>query len=484
MSGKYHGYPEYKESSVKWLGGIPTHWVETALKRYCKITDGSHHSPKVRSSGMPFVSVTDVGINDINFEDSKKIAQEDYLRLVQEGCKPNIGDVLLTKDGTIGRAAIVTKDFPDFVILSSLGLLTPTKKLSKIFLYYYLVSGVNIDQMNSLIHGSALRRMTISKIDNLLIIIPSVDEQEKIANFLDHETATIDTLIEKQQQLIKLLKEKRQAVISHAVTKGLNPNAPMRDSDVEWLGEVPEHWVVSALKYHVDTVNGFGFSSSDVCEEGVPFIRAGNIKKKSITPTDLYLPQSVVNKYKRVILDEGDIVISMVGSDPKILESAVGQIGVVPKIMAGAVPNQNVVILREKSGSILRRFLFYTLCSDPYRNHLNVFSHKLANQSIISSSLIVNAKFMLPNTDEQNAIIDFLDKRLVKIDGILDRNYKSLVLLQERRTALISAAVTGKIDVRNWVAPAHPCAHDISASLHVTTPESLNQQSDNKEVTT
>jgi type I restriction enzyme S subunit len=251
-----------------------------------------------------------------------------------------------------------------------------------------------------------------------------------------------------------LLKEKRQAVISHAVTKGLNPNAPMRDSGVEWLGEVPEHWRLSALKYHVDTVNGFGFSSSDVCEEGVPFIRAGNIKKKSITPTALYLPQRVVNRYKRVILSEGDIVISMVGSDPIILESAVGQIGVVPRSMAGAVPNQNVVILREKSDSMLKRFLFYTLCSEPYRNHLNVFSHKLANQSIISSSLIVNAKFMLPSAYEQKEIIEFLDQRLTKIDQVVEKNYGSLELLKERRTALISAAVTGKIDVRNWQAPA------------------------------
>ncbi len=159
MSGKYHGYPKYKDASVEWLGMTPAHWIETSLKRYCRVTDGSHHSPKIQSSGKPFVSVTDVGVNNINFEDSKKITDEDYLRLAQEGCKPSKGDVLLTKDGTIGRAAIVKENFPDFVILSSLGLLTPSEKLSNFFLYYYLVSGINIDQMNSMIHGSALRRM-------------------------------------------------------------------------------------------------------------------------------------------------------------------------------------------------------------------------------------------------------------------------------------------------------------------------------------
>ena len=147
------------------------------------------------------------------------------------------------------------------------------------------------------------------------------------------------------------------------------------------------------------------FSSSDVCEEGVPFIRAGNIKKKTITPTDLFLPKHVVDRYKRVILFEGDIVISMVGSDPKVIESAVGQVGVVPASMAGAVPNQNIVILREKSNTLLKRFLFYILCSTPYRNYLNVFSHNLANQSIISSWLLIDSKFMFQGIDEQKNII-------------------------------------------------------------------------------
>ena len=245
---KYEKYVKYKNSEVEWLGDIPSHWTATALKRYAIITDGSHHSPKIESEGFPFVSVTDVGINNINFVDAKKITENDYLRLVKEGCKPAVNDVLLTKDGTIGRACLVTEDMPDFVILSSLGLITPNTQISSHFLYYYLVSGINVDQMNSVIHGSALKRMTINKINDLIFTFPNFYEQEKIANFLDYETAKIDSLIEKQQELIQLLKEKRQAVISHAVTKGLDPRVKMKDSGVEWLGEVPEHWITSRLK--------------------------------------------------------------------------------------------------------------------------------------------------------------------------------------------------------------------------------------------
>jgi len=195
---QYQQYAEYQDSGVEWLGEIPSHWKATALKRYARITDGSHHSPKIESEGFPFVSVTDVGINNINFVDAKKITENDYLRLVKEGCKPAVNDVLLTKDGTIGRACLVTEDMPDFVILSSLGLITPNTKISSHFLYYYLVSGINVDQMNSVIHGSALKRMTINKINDLIFTFPDFYEQEKIANFLDYETAKIDSLIEKQ----------------------------------------------------------------------------------------------------------------------------------------------------------------------------------------------------------------------------------------------------------------------------------------------
>jgi type I restriction enzyme S subunit len=259
-------------------------------------------------------------------------------------------------------------------------------------------------------------------------------------------------LIEKQQALIALLQEKRQAVISHAVTKGLNPDAKMKDSGVEWLGQVPEHWEVSSLKHFVNSVNGFGFSSTDFCDEGVPFVRAGNIKKKSVTKPNIHLPQKVVDNYKRVFLRSGDIVISMVGSDPKILESAVGQVGVVPKSLENAVPNQNTVILREDESHLKKKYLFYVLCSESYRNHLNVFSHKLANQSIISSGLILSAKFTFPNEKEQLEIVAHLDRALEKFDQVSAQCLKSLDLLQERRTALISAAVTGKIDVRSWTA--------------------------------
>lgn len=207
-----------RPSSVEWLGNIPESWTITLLKRYCSVTDGSHHSPSIEETGKPFVSVTDVGDDIIDFKNCKKISVKNYDQLVREGCKPKPGELLLTKDGTIGRAAIVKEQYPNFVILSSLGLLSPSNKFLNTYLYYYLISGINIDQMNSMIHGSALKRMTISKINDLIVTIPSKFEQEKIVKYLDNKTNRFDKLISKAESAITLMQERRAALISAAVT--------------------------------------------------------------------------------------------------------------------------------------------------------------------------------------------------------------------------------------------------------------------------
>jgi len=298
--------------------------------------------------------------------------------------------------------------------------------------------------MNSLIHGSALRRMTISKIDELLIFIPSLPEQEKIANFLDHETAKIDTLIEKQQQLIKLLKEKRQAVISHAVTKGLNPNAPMRDSGVEWLGEVPEHWVVSKLKYLSNQiVDGAHFTPTYV-DKGVPFLRVTDVQSKEIDKNTIkYIPEPEHEELiKRCQPEIGDLLLSKNGT-----------IGI-PK-----------VIDWDWEFSI-----FVSLCLIKLNKKLDVhyayyffLTHEIREQifGLIKQSTVINLHldkiesfvFTVPPLEEQREIVQHLNDVLGKYDLQVAKAEKINNLLGERRTALISAAVTGKIDVRNWQAP-------------------------------
>lgn len=414
---KYQKYAEYKESGVEWLGEIPSHWTVTSLKRYTRITDGSHHSPKIESEGFPFVSVTDVGINNINFVDAKKITENDYSRLVKEGCKPAVNDVLLTKDGTIGRACIVTVEMPNFVILSSLGLITPNKEISSQFLYHYLVSGINVDQMNSVIHGSALKRMTINKINDLIFTFPDFHEQVKIADFLEHETAKIDALIAKQEKLIELLKEKRQAVISHAVTKGLNPNVPMKDSGVEWLGEVPEHWVIGRLKNVLSIKNGRDYKNVEIEEGGYPVYGSGGIFKRS----------------SEYLYDGISILFGRKGTVDK------------PLLVHGKFWTVDTMFYSELEKNVNPEYVYFQSVGFPF----DKLSTNTALPSMTQEGLL-NLGFALPPVNEQIEISKFITLYLEKNRSLMEKAKQAIQLMQERRTALISAAVTGKIDVRHW----------------------------------
>ena len=441
---KYQAYPEYKDSGVEWLDKIPNHWNKASLKMYCHVTDGSHHSPTIQSSGEPFVSVTDVGVNTINFEDCKRISQDDFMRLVHEGCKPKAGELLLTKDGAIGRAVVVKETYPEFVILSSLGLLSPSNELMNYYLFYYLISGINIDQMNSLIHGSALRRMTISKIDNLIITLPSLVEQAQITNFLDHETAKIDTLIAKQQLLIELLKEKRQAVISHAVTKGLNPNAPMRDSGVEWLSEVPEHWEIVPLKY-LCKFSGGGTPSKENLSYwtggDIPWVSPKDMKSFWLSDTQDKLTEKAVKESSTNFVESGALLM--------VVRSGILQRTIPIAINTVRVTlNQDMKALRFNSQMNVEYSANYIL---GYQDSLLLeWSKEGTTVESIEHEYLSSSLFPVPPIEEQEKINESIKERMDVFQSLEDYAIRGIALMQERRTALISAAVTGKIDVRNF----------------------------------
>ena len=206
-----------KDSGIEWIGEIPEHWAVIPLKRACsKITDGSHHSPETQYEGKYYITVKDVLEKEINFENANKISIDDFNDLKNNSCQPLKGDVLLSKDGTIGKCVVV--DYNDFVILSSLGLLRPNILINSNYLRYFLISDINIKQMFSFIRGSALKRLTINIIKELEIILPSLQEQEQIIDYLDKETSKIDKSIKKLENNISLLEEYKDSLIHHAVT--------------------------------------------------------------------------------------------------------------------------------------------------------------------------------------------------------------------------------------------------------------------------
>lgn len=279
---------------------------------------------------------------------------------------------------------------------------------------------------------------------------PDSSEQQTIAAFLDYETTRIDRLIAQQQRLIELLKEKRQAVVSHAVTKGINPDAPMKDSGVEWLGQVPEHWVVTKVKdatYRI--VDGPHFSPK-YQDEGYMFISARNIKVDRWSLDDAkYVSESDFLEFnKRVKPESGDVLLTKGGTTG------------IARVVDLDFPFQvwvHVAVLKTNKRKVNPFYLAYTLNSKSGYEQSQLYTRGATNNDL-GLSRIANIYFAAPKIQEQEEIVSWLDAASSKLDYLCNKAECSMELLQERRTALISAAVTGKIDLRGWTPPAEEVA--------------------------
>ena len=428
-------YAEYKESGVAWLGLIPSHWEVVQSRRLFKAR---------RESAKE---------DDVMLTASQKygmIPQSEFVK--KEGRR--VVEVIK------GKENLIHVEPDDFVIsMRSFqgGLewcrykgstsfhyvpITPIKNVVPSFFAHVLKSAAYISALRSTTNlirdGQEIRYSNF--VQAPLPIVPE-KEQLAIANFLDRETAKIDTLIAEQERLIKLLQEKRQAVISHAVTKGLNPNAPMKDSGVEWLGEVPEHWEVKPLKHLCEIYSGFPFKSDLFQPDGIPVVRMSNIADGSIELQDaVCVPESEVPS--EALIRSGDLLLGLSGS--------VGNFGIAMDCDLPAAANQRVALIRTNH-QILKHFLGSSLFSDQVTCGLP--STTIAN---VSASQLGNCLLAVPPLNEQQQIEDFLYDFAGSSVELREAAESSISLLQERRSALISAAVTGQIDVRGLSTEEEP----------------------------
>jgi type I restriction enzyme, S subunit len=275
---RYKAYSEYKDSGVALIGTYPTDWKLTRVKfeSYVKARVGWHglKSDDFTEEGPYLITGSDFKGPEIQWEacyhcDLLRYEQDPYIQLVEE-------DLLITKDGTIGKVALVRGLNGKATLNSGVFVVRPSRSNYTTKYYFWLLQSKIFDDFVDFNKtGSTIVHLYQDTFVNFKYAMPNLLEQHKIASFLDHETAKIDALIEKQRRLIELLKEKRQAVISHAVTKGLDPNAPMKDSGVEWLGAVPAHWDVLAIKHIVsDPITDGPHETPEFLDEGVPFVSA------------------------------------------------------------------------------------------------------------------------------------------------------------------------------------------------------------------
>jgi type I restriction enzyme S subunit len=438
MSGKYQAYPEYKDSGVEWLGHIPTDWELWKLTHaYEEIGSGTtppSGSDEWYGGDVPWVTTGE--LRETEIVSTTKSVTEETLRRFPTLRKYPKGSIAIAMYGaTIGRLGIFGIEA---TTNQACCVLTKSAVIDNKYLYYWL-QAFKPDIVN-LASGGGQPNINQEVVASLKISSPEVSGQKKIANFLDHETAKIDTLIEKQQQLIALLKEKRQAVISHAVTKGLNANAPMRDSGVEWLGEVPEHWDVMQLRRITHLQQGLQIPQENRFAEGGED-RAEYITIKSINAGDTAEHKEYIHSpSERVVCTEDDILLARTGATGQVVTN-----------VSGAFHNNFFKVNYEKN-KVSRDYLVYFLRVAEVKSHLLMLAGTTTIPDL-NHGAFLGTLVSLPNFEEQKSICAYLDETLERYGYIIQQAQDSVKLMQERRTALISAAVTGKIDVRNWSTP-------------------------------
>ncbi len=431
---RYKPYPKYKESGVEWLGEVPYNWQIVRNKqvfRFEKKLVGSD------SSNYLLLSLTLDGIKPRNIEGGKGKfpAEFDTYQVVK---KNDIVFCLFDIDET-----------PRTVGLSNIdGMITGAYNVARCnslgeprFIYYYYLS---IDEYKGLkpFYTGLRKVVRPDTFMNIKLALPSLSEQTAIANFLDRETAKIDTLIGKQERLIELLQEKRQALISHAVTKGLDPNVKMKESGVEWLGEVPEHWKIPKIKYFAVTDSGATPASTnrqEYYENGIyPWIRTTDLNNGELFSTPIKITQKAIKDTACNIVPEGSVLIGMYGG--------AGTIGKHSLLRFPSTINQAVCSITPNK-EIVPEFLHYTI--QFYRPYWMIGAMGTRKDPNIGQDTINNRHLPIPPIEEQHQIVAYLDTQTTKIDILVEKANQAIKLLKERRTALISAAVTGKIQVND-----------------------------------
>lgn len=439
-------YPNYKASGFTWLGDVPEHWQLKRLGHY-------FDERRERASDTEFepLSVTKLGIVP-RLESAAKTQDGDNRKKVLAG-----DFVINSRSDRKGSSGLSPLDGSVSLICT---VLIPTG-LHGPFIHHLFRSELFQEEYYRWGKGivADLWSTNFSDMKNIVLGVPSEAEQTQIARFLDHETARIDALIEEQQRLIELLKEKRQAVISHAVTKGLDPTVPMKDSGVEWLGKVPAHWDVKALRYLGECQNGINIGG-DAFGSGFPFVSYGDVYKNDVLPVEVAgLVQSSTEDRQRYSVQAGDVFFTRTSETI----DEIGFSATCLQELPDAVFAGFLIRFRPTGESIDPRFSKYY-----FRNQgLRIFFNKemnLVTRASLSQDLLKLLPVTLPLVAEQIKIADFLDRATAEFSSLLQQGLRSIDLLIERRSALISAAVTGKIDVRGWQPPASTQAPELAVA--------------------
>lgn len=437
-----------KDSGIEWIGQIPQEWSvgKTIFGLEIPITDGPHETPPLYSEGVPFVSAEAVstGNGRINFDNIRGYISEEYY---EECCKkyiPQKEDIYMIKSGaTTGKIAIVDTD-DVFTIWSPLAVFRCNKErcISR-FLFYTLRSDYYQKQVESKWSFGTQQNIGMRTLERLLICYPPVPEQERIADYLDTKCAEIDALIVAKEKTNALLKERRQSIIYEAVTKGLNSDAPMKDSGIEWIGTIPQNSNIVRFKYLCDIFGRIGFrgyTQADIVAEGEGPITLSpsNIEAYGMDFSKCtYLTWDKYNESPEIQVGVGDILLVKTGS-------SYGKSAIIETIPMEATINPQLVVV--KNIKCNARYLYYCMQTDcfAYQVERAVVGGTIPT---MAQEKINNFIVVLPEDDLCEEIVVYLDQKCEEINRMVTANEATIQKLKEYRQSVIYEAVTGKIEV-------------------------------------
>lgn len=444
---KYRTYASYKDSGFPWLGAIPEHWGVKRLKHVAvvRLSNVDKHTVEGQQS-VRLCNYVDVYKNEL-ITPALDFMQASAADEQVERFTLRVGDVLITKDSEspddIGVPALVSDDLGGVVCGYHLALVRPTPKHADgSFLFRFLQSPFAKAQFSS--SATGITRFGLGKYDisNAVLPVPSTQEQRCIAKFLDRELRTVNALVAKQESLIRLLFEKRRSIIAHTITKGLRPGVRTRHTGVQSLGDIPSHWDVKRL-WHLtpddrQIMYGIVLPGLNV-EDGVPIVKGGDVSPQRLKLESLNRTTPEIEAgYVRSRLKGGDLVYAIRGS--------IGMVEIVPDELSGANLTQDAARVSPRAG-VNNKWLLLALKAHPVFAQLDA---KAVGASVRGINIrdLKRAIIPVPPKEEQDAIAAYLSQQTIKIDALVEKAKQAIELLKEHRVALISAAVTGKIDVR------------------------------------
>ncbi len=416
-------YDSYKDSGIEWLKEIPVGWNLARMRYVCDISTGDKDTINKEENGKyPFY------VRSKNIERISTYTYDEEAILT-----PGDGDICKIWHYINGKFECHQRVYK----------LSKFSEVTGKFLYYFLMQNFE-NEVFKLSAKSTVDSLRRPMFQNFPIAFGTIEEQNIITYFLDNKTTLIDNLISKKERFIQLLEEERVAVINQAVTKGLDPSVSMKDSGVEWLGEIPEHWEVKKLRFIGNCQNGIS-AGAEYFGTGYPFVSYGDVYKNEILPISVNgLAQSNEKEQLHYSIDEGDVLFTRTS---ETIEE-IGISSICFQKIHNAVFAGFLIRFRPNEGTLNKNFSKYFFRSKIPRTFF-VKEMNLVTRASLSQELLKRLPILLPSIDEQKNIGEFLNKKTNEIDDIVGKTRNEIELLKEYKSALISEVVTGKVDLRD-----------------------------------